>query len=255
MTIIRNIRLLRTIRKISYSTFRQETKNVKRYVYVSQSHDIYTNLALEDWIYKNIDCKNNHILMLWTNNPCVVIGRFQNPWLECNLLNLDKITEDGVKFARRNSGGGTVYHDKGNLNLTFFTSREYYNRKINLEFIKTVLREEFGTNVEINNREDLVIDGCKISGTASKLGRLASYHHCTLLVNAKKENISEALKRQDVEIKTNASQSVRSKIINLQEVNPGINVDNLLEAIGGQFLRKGDLLLRPMKKNDNYENM
>lgn len=136
---------------------------IKRLVYVSQSNDIYTNLALEDWIYKHVDCSKNHILMLWCNDPCVVIGKFQNPWLEANIPNLKNITESGVKFARRNSGGGTVYHDRGNLNLTFFTSKKYYNRRVNLEFIKNVLWDEFHMDVEINKREDLAIDDCKVS--------------------------------------------------------------------------------------------
>nr|CAH7755619.1 unnamed protein product [Callosobruchus chinensis] len=120
-----------------YST--PNEKDIKKSVFLSQSKDIFTNLALEDWLYKNFDFKTHHILMLWQSDPCVVIGRHQNPWLEANLPELPHITENGVKLARRNSGGGTVYHDSGNLNLTFFTTKERYSRKYNLEVITRAL--------------------------------------------------------------------------------------------------------------------
>lgn len=135
---------------------------IQKSVFISQSNDIFQNLALEDWLYRNYDFNHHHVLMLWQNNPCVVIGRHQNPWLEANIPNLKKITENGVQFARRNSGGGTVYHDKGNLNLTFFTPRELYDRKYNLEIIRRAVFREFGLKIDISPREDLVIRNSKV---------------------------------------------------------------------------------------------
>lgn len=137
--------------------------SVKKSVFISQSHDIFQNLALEDWLYRNSDFKHNHVLMLWQNDPCVVIGRHQNPWLEANVSNLKNITENGVQLARRNSGGGTVFHDRGNLNMTFFTPRESYDRKYNLEIIRRAIFREFGLKIEISQREDLVIRNSKVS--------------------------------------------------------------------------------------------
>lgn len=129
---------------------------ISKSVFISQSNDIFTNLALEDWIYKNFDFTNHHIMLLWRNSPCVVIGRHQNPWLEANF---GPLNEQGIEVARRNSGGGTVYHDNGNLNLTFFTPRERYDRKQNLELISSALNREWGLRTEINSREDILIDG------------------------------------------------------------------------------------------------
>lgn len=137
------------------------SENVKKSVFISQSNDVYTNLALEDWLYKNFDFTNHHILMLWQNDPCVVIGRNQNPWVEANIPSLP---EQDVKLARRNSGGGTVYHDRGNLNLTFFTPRERYNRRYNLELITRALFREYGLTATISPREDLTVrDSYKVS--------------------------------------------------------------------------------------------
>lgn len=129
---------------------------IKKSVFISQSTDIFTNLALEDWFYRNYDCTNNHILLLWKNDPCVVIGRHQNPWLESNIGAMERL---GISLARRNSGGGTVYHDAGNVNLSFFTPRERYHRRYNLEIITRALYREWGLNSEVNKREDIVVQG------------------------------------------------------------------------------------------------
>ncbi|KAJ8679768.1 hypothetical protein QAD02_015555 [Eretmocerus hayati] len=209
--------------------------DIKKSVFISQSTDIYTNLALEDWFYRNYDFTKHHVLLLWKNDPCVVIGRHQNPWVECNV---PAIEQSSIALARRNSGGGTVYHDAGNLNLSFFTPRERYNRRYNLEIITRSLFREWGLKSLINKKEDILVDGeFKISGTAAKLGRPNAYHHCTLLINANKSVLSLALKKTETGITTNATESVRSPVKNLTEVNPQINIDTLLKAVGWEYLR------------------
>ncbi|CAG9773734.1 unnamed protein product [Ceutorhynchus assimilis] len=205
---------------------------VAKSIYFSKCTDIFTNLALEDWLYKNRDFTNHHLLMLWRNQPCVVVGRHQNPWLECNFASLPTM---GVELARRNSGGGTVYHDIDNLNLTFFTGRSEYSRRRNLQLISSALKHSFDISSEINKREDLCINDHKISGTASKLGRLTAYHHCTLLVNSNKDNLSLALKNTLGNVKTNATVSVKSKIMNLSEIKLGMSVDEVMEAIVEEY--------------------
>lgn len=97
--------------------------------------------------------------------------------------------------------GGAVYHDKGNVNLTFFTPRDRYNRKSNLQLISRALFREWGLNVDISDREDLLLNKhYKVSGTASKLGRPSAYHHCTLLVDANKLNLKNSLLKGNVSI-------------------------------------------------------
>lgn len=136
-------------------------EQITKSVYMSQSTDIYTNLALEDWMYRNMDFTNHHLMMVWRNEPCVVIGRHQNPWQEANISHL---AEKDISLARRNSGGGTVYHDRGNLNITFFTPRERYDRNYNLELIKRALFRGFGIKSVINKRDDIIVqDNYKVS--------------------------------------------------------------------------------------------
>lgn len=134
--------------------------DIKKSVFISQSYDIFTNLALEDWFYRNFDFTNHHVLMLWSNDPCVVVGRHQNPFLEANITKLQKA---GIELARRNSGGGTVYHDRGNMNLTFFTPRERYNRTYNLNIITRALFREWGIKAEISKRDDITLYDKKVN--------------------------------------------------------------------------------------------
>ena len=200
----------------------QGPTQIKKSVFISQSHDIFTNLALEDWIYRNYNFANHHVLMLWINEPCVVIGRHQNPFAE--VANVSELARKGIVLARRNSGGGTVYHDSGNLNCTFFTARERYNRRYNLNLITRALFREWSIKADISERDDILLQGKKvsqagstpvdisqpltltttrrlsfqISGTAAKLGQPNAYHHCTLLVNSNKANLGGSLTKEQV---------------------------------------------------------
>ena len=241
---------LQQISRYSTSTNdKQDDPNnlITKSVFISQSTDVFTNLALEDWFYRYHNFTNHHVLLLWRNDPCIVIGRHQNPWIEHNCQIAEK---RGIVVARRNSGGGTVYHDTGNLNLSFFTPRERYNRKYNLGIITRALYREWGVKADINKREDIVVEGeYKISGTAAKLGRPNAYHHCTLLVDVNKTALSLALERKENGIETDATASTRSPIKNLIDVNSHIRMDKLINAVGWEFLRTKALVLEDGGQN------
>ncbi|XP_050536007.1 lipoyltransferase 1, mitochondrial [Daktulosphaira vitifoliae] len=213
--------------------FRRSYSSVKeKSVLISKSNNVFENLALEHWYYQNHDFTNKSLLLLWINHNCVVIGRHQNPWLE---VNYDP-TRD-ICLARRQSGGGTVYHDKGNLNLTFFTHKDMYNRKNNLELIAKSLKNEWNIVTKINKREDITIENkYKISGTASRLGRPNAYHHCTLLINCNRHLMSNLLRKHEKCIETNATVSVPSSVINLKEINERISINRLVTVIGLDYL-------------------
>lgn len=211
-------------------------------VILSSSQDIYTNLALEDWIYKNCDFSSRPwpLLLLWRNGPCVVIGRHQNPWTECKLLAMER---HRVQLARRNSGGGTVYHDLGNLNCTFFTERSKYDRKKNLRLICDALRKRWSVDVSVSSREDILLENTfKISGTAAKLGRTTAYHHCTVLFKADTSRMSQVLKPGPTDgVESKATRSVGSPVKNLRDVIPSIDFEPLLEGIGDIFRQQYQL--------------
>ncbi|XP_033003466.1 lipoyltransferase 1, mitochondrial [Lacerta agilis] len=222
---------LHYVLKVPAAGFKCATRGL---ILQSVSQDVYQNLALEDWIHDNMNFENRHILFLWRNSSTVVIGRHQNPWQECNLRFM---RQNGIKLARRKSGGGTVYHDSGNINLTFFTNRKKYKRMENLKLVVGALKTlRPQLDVEATERYDLLLNGIfKISGTAAKLGRTAAYHHCTLLCSADKFILSTVLKSPYNGIKSNATPSVRALVKNLFEEEPTLTCEMLIDAIAEEY--------------------
>jgi lipoyltransferase 1 len=103
--------------------------------------------------------QNQSILLLWMSEPCIVIGRHQNPWTECNVK--DALARK-IKVVRRYSGGGCVYHDLGNLNISFICDRLKYNREYNLNMVKNALEGSFkinkpGLQLQISPRHDIFL--------------------------------------------------------------------------------------------------
>lgn len=187
-------------------------------VLYSKSNCPFENLAFEDYVYEKISfSRDEKLLFLWRNKPTIVIGRHQNTWNEINVRLADI---EQVSICRRKSGGGAVYHDLGNLNLTFFTNRSDYNRKENLNFIITTLNKMNNINLSLNTKDDILLnDRFKVSGTAAKLGLKTAYHHCTLLCNTNLKSLSGLLKRSFGDIETNATQSVRSDTANIFDID------------------------------------
>lgn len=215
----------------------------------SQSTNVYENLALEDWIDANVDLQGRGVLLLWRNQPAVVIGRHQNPWTECNLPAMRRA---GISLARRRSGGGTVFHDLGNLNLTFFASKKAYDRQRNLKVVTEALRRLWpGLDVQATDRFDIILNGrYKISGTASRLSRKSSYHHCTLLHSADRSALSSVLRPSCPGIQSNATPSIPSPVANLIDHAPSLQWEELLDALVQQYntefgLRSSSTLIDP----------
>uniref|UniRef100_H3CM74 Lipoyltransferase 1 n=1 Tax=Tetraodon nigroviridis TaxID=99883 RepID=H3CM74_TETNG len=203
-------------------------------ILLSRSTDVYQNLALEDWIDSNVDLQQRHILLLCRNRPAVVIGRHQNPWTECDL---SAMRSAGIPLARRRSGGGTVFHDLGNLNLTFFTSKKAYDRQRNLRVITEGLRRiRPQLDVRATARFDILLNGhFKISGSASRLSRKSSYHHCTLLYSADRSALTAVLRPSCPGIQSNATPSVPSPVTNLLDHVPTLQWEELLDSLAHQY--------------------
>ncbi|KAL6115114.1 lipt1 [Pungitius sinensis] len=203
-------------------------------VLLSQSNDVFQNLALEDWIEANVDLRRRGVLLLWRNRPAVVIGRHQNPWAECHL---PAMRAAGVPLARRRSGGGTVFHDLGNLNLTFFSSKTAYDRRRNLKVVTEALRRlRPALDVRATDRFDILLNGhFKISGSAARLSRKSSYHHCTLLHSADRSALAEMLRPSCPGIHSNATPSVPSPVTNLLDHAPTLQWEELLDALVHQY--------------------
>ena len=184
------------------------------------------NLATEDWIFQALDA-NSHTLFLWRNSETVVIGRSQNPWVECKT---DKMEADEVFLARRQSGGGAVFHDLGNTNFTFLSPKDSYNQEANFTIIINALKK-LGINAELSGRNDMQVGDKKISGSAFKHAADRSFHHGTLLVNANMQKLGDYLNPHPLKLKAKGIKSVRARVANLVEFNEDINHENLSDAI------------------------
>lgn len=184
------------------------------------------NLATEDWIFNTLD-PDSHTLFLWRNSETVVIGRSQNPWVECKI---DKMEADEVFLARRQSGGGAVFHDLGNTNFTFLSPKEDYDQDANFTIIVNALKK-LGINAEQSGRNDMQVGDKKISGSAFKHALDRSFHHGTLLVNANMQKLGDYLNPHPLKLQAKGIKSVRSRVANLVEFNADINHEVLSEAI------------------------
>lgn len=198
-------------------------------VFLSPFHNPFLNLALEDHFLRG--GADLPILFFYVNRPCVVLGRFQNPWLECNL---NYLVEKDIWMVRRQSGGGCVYHDEGNLNFSFITPDPMINRRKHAELLQEAFKRA-EIELEISPRHDLWLDGKKISGSAFKQTKFGSFHHGTFLVNSDLDKLEEALKHTIIPSSTKSIASVRSKVISLQQKYPHVEIQDVIEIVAHYF--------------------
>lgn len=199
-------------------------------ILVSDTFDPAFNLATEDYIFRDMN-PDEPVLFLWRNEKTVVIGRFQNPWTECHT---QKMEEDGITLVRRQSGGGAVYHDLGNTNFTFMSSRATYDKEANSKLIIEAL-SYFGVTALTSGRNDILAttsDGDKkISGSAFKETKDRCFHHGTLLIDADLSKLANYLNPHQKKLVSKGITSVRARVINLVEINPTITHETLSEKI------------------------
>lgn len=178
---------------------------------------------------------NVQTLFLWRNDKTVVIGRFQNPWTECNT---QKMEEDEIKLARRQSGGGAVFHDLGNTNFTFLSSKKTYDKNVNNKIITNALKN-FGLEAFASGRNDILVateDGeKKISGSAFKETKDRLFHHGTLLISADMSKLGLYLNPNVKKLQSKGITSVRARVINLKDLNPEITHENVCAKIIQEF--------------------
>lgn len=182
--------------------------------YLSKTNDAYFNLAMEEYIMKNID---EQILYLYQNGPSVIIGKNQNPYSE---VDVEYLRKNDIQLVRRLSGGGAVYHDLGNLNYAFILpneSKNLYQFKEKSQPIVDVLNNVYNLNVEFSGRNDLIIDERKISGSAQYVVDDRLLHHGTLLYNVDFSNISNILTPNKAKIESKGVKSVQSRVANMIE--------------------------------------
>jgi len=206
-------------------------------VYVSLSRKPALNFALEERLLPELK-DGDWLLLLYQNEPSIVVGRFQNPWNECRT---GLARREGIGVYRRISGGGTVVHGPGNLNFAFLSGSPDLRREENLADIVAALNG-LGPKLSINSRCDLVARSAphggaefKVSGSAFRRSAGRAMHHGTLLVNADTLRIKRLLTRPPRQLKIRGVQSLPSPVMNLTGLAPGITISAVIDALATQW--------------------
>ena len=199
---------------------------MKNYLYVSTSGDGWTNLGTDEWFLEHVG-PDDLALYFYINENAVIIGRNQNPWAECDLNAMER---DKVQLVRRITGGGAVYHDRGNLNFSFIAGVNRYEQDRQFRLILNAVRA-LGIPCEFTGRNDLVAGGRKFSGNAFCMRSKVKQHHGTLLVSADLGKLQNYLRVDPRKLRSKGTKSVRARVCNLSEFVPGLRVETLLEAL------------------------
>ena len=173
---------------------------------LSKFEDPFINLALETCLFRALEPPQK-LLFIYFNDPCIVIGRNQNPFKECRV-------SPNIPLLRRFSGGGTVVHDQGVANLSLQTPRTEFDRT----FLLNCLIDSFPKlKMTMSSRFDVFYDKRKVCGSASRIERDKAYHHATFLLHGDLKQIRTWLypkPRQGKIIDSLGTDSVRASITN-----------------------------------------
>ncbi len=199
------------------------------------------NLALEEYVFTEMS-RDREYFLTWRNDNAIIIGRHQNTRAE---INAQFVRERNIKVVRRLSGGGAVYHDLGNLNFTFITDAQP-GQKVDLgrfcQPIADVLCT-LGANAVVDGRNDILIDGKKVSGNAQYVRQGRILHHGTILFDSDMSVLGQALQPDPMKVQSKGVKSVRSRVTN---VRPCLQEDMTLEQfrealaqtlLSGNFIR------------------
>lgn len=196
---------------------------------VSDQTEPYWNIAVENYLVEYAECVT---LYLWRNRRTVVIGQNQNPYSE---VNVEALEGDGGFLMRRKTGGGAVYHDDGNLNFSFVVPKALYDQQRQFSVIQRAV-ESFGLHTELSGRNDILAEGRKFSGNAFSKGRLNDLHHGTLLISGDMSDLAHYLKPKPAKLQKHGVASVRSRVVNLAELNPEITPESIAPRLKEAFL-------------------
>lgn len=196
----------------------------------SASTSVHDNLAWEEWLLGRFE-EDGPVLYFCINDPAVVVGKNQNPWRECDPAT---IRREGVALARRISGGGTVYHDPGNLNYSLILPRNGYHSDETFQQVLRALRA-VGITAEVMPGNSLGVGGLKFSGNAFCYRPSAVLHHGTLLVKSDVDRLHRYLQPALPDIESRAVASKPARVVNLSELRPGLSFADLQGALAREF--------------------
>ncbi len=204
-------------------------ENEKVYL-ISHSHTKPSfNLACEEYFL----CQRDHnYMLLWRNEPAIIIGRNQNAYSE---IDMDYVKANSIPVIRRLTGGGAVFHDLGNLNFTFIKNGQdgFVDFREYLEPVTEFLLS-LGLNAGFSGRNDILLDGMKISGNAQVNHKGRVMIHGTLLFSVAMDTLSKALRPNPLKLKAKGIRSVKSRVTNIGEhLSEPMAVEQFISGLAG----------------------
>ncbi|OMJ65851.1 hypothetical protein SteCoe_37528 [Stentor coeruleus] len=208
---------------------------MKPRIVISKTSSIFTNLALEEFFAQEALAP---ILFLYQNSKTIVIGRNQNPWKE---IYIDRMQADKVALCRRKSGGGTVYQDLGNTCFSFINphSPQDFKNKNNSIVLRAL--NILDIEAETSGRNDIIVEGKKISGSAYKIlqqgSHLHTIHHGTMLLNTELSALSKYLNPSKAKLESKGVKSVSARVANCIEFNSSINNEGFIKSMTKSYAK------------------
>lgn len=176
--------------------------------------DPFFNLAAEEFLLKN---KTDDILMLWQSHPSVIVGKHQNTLAE---VNIDYARENHIAVIRRISGGGTVYHDQGNINISLMTTVSKNKNLIDFKSFTRPIRDflhQFELKTAFEGKNNLTINGKKFSGNSAHVFKNSVLHHGTLLYQTDLEKLEKVTRPNSKNIADKSIKSIRAHVTNIAD--------------------------------------
>lgn len=204
----------------------------------STSKDVWFNLAAEEYLLKKTE---GNYFMLWQSQPSVVVGKHQDVYRE---VNLDYTTQHGIQIARRYSGGGTVYHDEGNINLTFIETTRSADFETYARWIMEAL-SPYDLDLRTDARRGIYIGDRKISGSAQCIWKDRVLYHATLLYHSDLTRLTSSLETDPLQAIVSDDKhqiyvgSVKSPVTNIiNHLSHPLSVDTFRKYLITHFLGK-----------------
>ncbi|WP_421921072.1 lipoate--protein ligase [Marinifilum sp.] len=200
--------------------------------FISESNDPYFNLACEEYLLKNYD---EDFFFLYINRDSLVVGKHQNTLAE---INLDRVNAENIPVTRRLSGGGTVYHDFGNLNYCLIKKGEKGKLVDFKAYSQPIINslQKLNVNAKFEGKSDLTIDGKKFSGNASHVYKNKVMQHGTMLFSSDLKRLNQLLKVNPLKYKDRGVRSIRSRVTNIAEyLSSPISITDFADLLIQEF--------------------
>ncbi len=212
---------------------------MKKTIYIEvATTDPTLNLALEEYVFEKMP-RDREYFLTWRNDNAIIVGRHQNTAAE---INEEFVKEKNIKVVRRLSGGGAVYHDLGNLNFTFIVDAQPGQRVDLRKFCQPIADTlcNLGAKAEVDGRNDILIDGKKVSGNAQYVRQGRVMHHGTILFDSDMSVLGQALIPDPAKASAKGVKSVRSRVTNVRHcLSKDMTLEEFRDVLSKSLMAEG----------------